>query len=341
MKQLLWRCVAMLTVSAAALTVPVSAAGAAHRPEVITSDAATLHPEGVAWDPFRKTFLVGSVRHGTVSVVRPDGAVDTLVDDGVMVSTIGVHVDPVRRRVLVAYQDPGVGTRTSEQTLLKQSGLGIFDLATGRLLHRVDLSAVPGGAQGVHGANDVAIDAAGNAYVTDIAAGEIYRVDPRGRATLLLHHPDLLGRDGVGPNGIVWHPDGYLLVVRYDLGSVLRVPVNAPDQARAVRLSRPVVGGDGIALRRDGTLVVVINHLASTATESIAVLRSTDGWASARTVAWHSPWPDSAPTTAAVTRHGTYVIDGRLPDLFAGTPTDGFTIRRLDPTTVPNCESAS
>lgn len=323
------RTLVLLLSVAAGLAVPVSAPGAAGPPELITSEAATLHPEGVAWDPFRRTFLVGSVRHGTVSVVRANGTVDTLVDDGVMVSAIGVHVDAPRRRVLVAYQDPGVGTRTSEQTLLKQSGLGIFDLGTGALLHRVDLSAVPGGA-GIHGANDVAIDSAGNAYVTDIAAGEIYRVDTAGRATLLLHNPDLLGRDGVGPNGIAWHPDGYLLVVRYDLGTVFRVPVGAPDQAQAVRLDQPVVGGDGIALRPDGTLVVVINHLASPATESVAVLRSADGWASARTVARRSPWPDSAPTTAAVTQHGTYVIDGRLPDLFAGTPSDGFTLRRLD-----------
>lgn len=60
------------------------------------------------------------------------------------------------------------------------------------------------------------------------------------------------------------------------------------------------------------------------------MLRSADGWDSARTVARHSPWPDNTPTTAAITRHGTYVLDGRLPDLFGGTPSDGFTIRRVD-----------
>lgn len=58
--------------------------------------------------------------------------VDTLADDGVMVSTIGVRVDAPRQRVLAAYQDPGVGTRSTELTKLKQSGLGIFDLSTGR-----------------------------------------------------------------------------------------------------------------------------------------------------------------------------------------------------------------
>jgi hypothetical protein len=65
----------------------------------------------------------------------------------------------------------------------------------------VDLSDVPGGADYVHGANDLAVaadgTADGTAYVTDIAAGEVYRVTTSGDASLLLQD-DRLGRDGVG-----------------------------------------------------------------------------------------------------------------------------------------------
>ncbi|MCZ7415884.1 MULTISPECIES: hypothetical protein [unclassified Streptomyces] len=39
--------------------------------------------------------------------------------------------------------------------------------------HRVDLSAVPGGASGPHGANDVPLDVWGSAYVTDSPAAEL------------------------------------------------------------------------------------------------------------------------------------------------------------------------
>ncbi|MGW3647926.1 SMP-30/gluconolactonase/LRE family protein [Streptomyces sp. NPDC000878] len=321
---------ALLATGLGALGVAAAPASASARPSVVHGVAPALHPEGVTWDSGRGAFLVGSVRHGTVSVVRRDGTVRTLVDDGVMVSTLAVHVDPARGRVLATYQDPGVGARSSAATMYRQSGLGVFDLATGAVLHRVDLSAVPGSTVGVHGANDFALDASGNAYVTDIVSGEILRVDPAaGRATLLLSRPDLLGRDGVGPNGVVWHPGGFLLVVRYDTGSLLRVPVHAPGRISEVRLDEPVVGGDGLALRPDGTLAVVVNRLASAATPGVAILRSEDGWASARTVARSAPWPDPNPTTAVATAHGTYVIEGRLADLFAGTLDDTFTIRAL------------
>ncbi|WP_158887429.1 SMP-30/gluconolactonase/LRE family protein [Amycolatopsis anabasis] len=312
-----------LGVLGAAAGVPARAAG---WPAVIRGCAPALHPEGIAWDPTRRTFLVGSVRHGTISVVRPDGSVRTLVDDGVLVSTLAVHVDAARGRVLTAYQDPGFGARTSEATKYRQSGIGVFDLATGALRHRVDLSAGRAG----HGADDLVVDAAGNAYVTDIATGEIHRADPAGRPSVLLARPDLLGKDGVGPNGIVWHPAGFLLVVRYDTGALFRVPTHAPERIRPVRLDEPIVGGDGLALRPDGGLVVVRNRMAATVTPHVSVLRSPDGWATARTVSRSGPWPDADPTTAAVTPHGTYVLEGRLGDLFSGKLSDTFTLRRLD-----------
>ncbi|WP_158887430.1 SMP-30/gluconolactonase/LRE family protein [Amycolatopsis anabasis] len=310
-------------------TVAAVPARAAAWPSVLGGRAPSLHPEGVCWDPTRHTFLVGSMRHGTVSVVRRDGSVRTLVDDGVMVSTIGVRVDAARRRVLAAYQDLGVGTKSSEATKNRQSGVGVFDLATGALRHRVDLSAVPGAAPGAHGTNDVAVDAHGNAYVTDVSAGEIYRVDPHGRASVLVSRPDLLGKDGVGPNGIVWHPAGFLLAIRYDRGELVRVPIRAPHRARVVRTDEAFVGGDGLALRPDGSLVVACNHVACATTSRVSVLRSFDGWASARAVARSGVWPDENPSTVAVTPHGTYVVEGRIADLFAGKYRDTFTLRRL------------
>src|SRR6266516_4476896 len=98
-----------------ALAAAVPGASAAHeraRPApVIEASAPTLHPEGVAWDPTRRAFLVSSVRHGTVSLVRTDGSVRTLASDPVMVSTFGVHVDAARHRFLVAYGDIGFGER--------------------------------------------------------------------------------------------------------------------------------------------------------------------------------------------------------------------------------------
>ncbi|NUT53047.1 MAG: hypothetical protein HOV94_38030, partial [Saccharothrix sp.] len=264
-------------------------AAAAPAPEVITGRSAELHPEGIAWDPLRHTFLLGSVRRGTVEVVR-DGTTETLISDPRMVSVFGVHV--VRGRVYVAYGDIGLGRRSTPDTTYRTSGLGVFDLATGRPVHLVDLAVDPGR----HSANDVAVDHAGNAYVTDPASDTLYRVDRDGRATALVRDPRL-GSDTIGLNGIAWHPGGFLLAVRYDTGALFRITPSG--RISAVALDRPLVGGDGVDLRPDGTLAVVTNSLGAPGEAAVSVLRSSDGWRTARTTHRVAPWGDDEPTTIA------------------------------------------
>src|SRR5262245_10694871 len=127
------RVIAAATVLLALATPTAAASPVRHHglPVTIEATAPSLVPEGVAWDPTRRAFLVGSIRHGTVSVVRPDGRVDTLVSDPRMVSTFGLHVDAARGRLLVSYADMGLGERSTPQTTGVQSGVGIFDLRTG------------------------------------------------------------------------------------------------------------------------------------------------------------------------------------------------------------------
>lgn len=295
---------------------------ASRLPETITGHAAALHPEGVAWDPTRRALLVSSTRHGTVSVVRPDGRVRTLVSDERMVSAFGLRVDAARNRLLVAFADIGVGERTGPETYYRQSGVGIFDLRTGAPLHLVDLAL----GDGRHGANDLALDRAGNAYVTDPASDALYRVDPAGRASVVVRDARL-GSPTIGANGVAWHPGGYLLVVRYGDGALLRVsPSGRIDE---VGLERPLVGGDGIALRPDGTLLVVTNSLGAAGENAVTVLRPDRSWSSATVVRRISPWRTTSPTTVAVTPHGSYVVSGDLDELLAGTTTDSFTLDRV------------
>jgi len=65
-------------------------------PDLITGSAPRPHPEGVTYAPGEKRFLVGSVTHGTVSAVRPDGSVRTLVDDPALIMTMGLAVHAAR-----------------------------------------------------------------------------------------------------------------------------------------------------------------------------------------------------------------------------------------------------
>jgi len=303
-------------------------------PATVHAHADTLYPEGVIWDPTRRAFLVGSSRHGTVSVVHGSGTVTPLIanPDPRMVSTIGMGLDLARNRLLVSYFDLGEGVRSTPETLLKVSGVGFFDLATGEQRALVDLAI---GSEQYHAADRMAIDLFGNAYVCDPAANKIYFVTPRGEASVLVDHTVLapgvqLGL-GAGTTGLALHPGGFLLAMNYSEGILVRVPLADPGAAAPVELPAPLYGGDGIALRPDGSLIVVTNALSTTqGTDGVTVLRPVDArWSAAEVVRQVRPWPVPAPTDVAVTPRGSYVLSGRADLLAKGTVSDDFTLQRL------------
>ncbi|TCO44470.1 SMP-30/gluconolaconase/LRE-like protein [Kribbella antiqua] len=312
--------------ASSASALPASPASAGDWPASIEGRAADRYPEGIAWDPTRQAFLVGSIATGRISVVGRDGVPHVLAQ-APGVSTFGLHVDAVRNRFLVTYADIGSGERSSDATEYRQSGVGIYNLRTGRLERRIDLNTTrlnPAG--GKHGANDLAIDARGNAYVTDPAADAIYKITPSGQASVLIRD-DRLRSDTIGANGIVWDPAGYLLAVRYDIGRLFRISLHSRPRLTEVAIGTALVGGDGLALTRDRKLVAVTNKLGAAGNEAVTVLSSSDNYHSARVVT-SVLWPVAGPTTGAVTPHGTYVLSGSLDVMLAGGQSDNFTIHR-------------
>jgi sugar lactone lactonase YvrE len=301
-------------------------------PQVLATTAPSLHPEGVAYDPTRCAFLVSSARHGTVSVVRGDGSVRTLASDPRIVSTLGIGVDVARNRLLVAHADLGVGERSTPETTMALSGVAIFELSTGRLRKLVDLAAVAG--PGLHAANDLTIAPDGTAYVTDPLSDALLRVDVHGNASVLARDPrfhDATQPTSFGLNGIVRHPHGYLLAVKSWGGELFRVTTGHHPQVHQVDLDQPIHNGDGLLLRPDGTLLAVTNPLGPQGISAVRLLRSHNKWRSAATVRL-LPWADPAPTTAAATPRGDYVLYGSLDVLFSSSLSDNFTIRRVPAT---------
>ncbi|MEV7176169.1 hypothetical protein [Kitasatospora sp. NPDC093679] len=322
---------ALAATIAAAPALPAAAAPAHHRPAAITASADTLHPEGAAWDAAHGRFLVSSLRHGTVSAVRPDGSVTTLVDDpAVLVSTVGLHVDAARNRVLVANGDPGVSLRTAPGGSGHVAGIGAYDLTTGRRLFYTDLAATAADG-GSHLANDLVVGPDGTAYVTDSFAPVVYRVAPDGTAGILVRDSRLAApQGGFGLNGIV--RQGRTLVVgKYDDGTLWRLPIDHPEQLARVAVGGPadaLTGLDGLLLRPDGTLQGITNHLGGNGATARVELRSADGWRTARATV--HPLADPAPTVLTPGPAGSvYVLDGRIDLLFAGTPVDTFTLYRI------------
>lgn len=64
--------------------------------------------------------------------------------------------------------------------------------------------------------------------------------------------------EGFNLNGIVHHPDGYLLVAKYNSGEIFRINTRKnPGTVHRVKLSAPVTGADGSVLRGRDRISVV------------------------------------------------------------------------------------
>ncbi len=261
-------------------------------PDLITFDSLNLQPEGVEYDVDGQVFVVGSATRGSIHTVDDEGNLSVLVADPGLVTTLGLRVDRERNRLLAAGSFAEAG----------RIGLGIYDLATGEAIRIVDISAAVEGPTGL--ANDVVIDSAGTAYVTDTTGGAVYAVDVDGNVETVL-------RDGALAlaNGIEVYQDEWLLVATIGGPSLLRIPIDDPSGFAAVD-SDVAVPADGMVFTADGDLAAVtIGGVAS-----VILLSSDDDWETARlTGTWDSDViTGSGPTTAALRGDDVYVVFPRL-----------------------------
>jgi sugar lactone lactonase YvrE len=197
-----------------------------------------LLAENVAYDPRDGSFFVGSTRHGKIVRRARDGRVTDFAPSGRdgMWMVIGMKVDTARSSLWVN-SSGGSNYVRHASTDAGKAALFRFDLATGRLLARYAPSEA-----GAHFFNDLVIDRRGTVYLTDMAAGAIYVLDPSADRLTVWSRPTGFS----DPNGIALSGDGRTLYVVSDEG------VNAFDAATRARtiLSRPdsidVLGVDGL-----------------------------------------------------------------------------------------------
>lgn len=278
---------------------PESAIPASTLPATIVAERGGFIPEGVEYDPASGRLLTGSLSEGTIFQIHPDGRVTPVITDTELVSSVGIEVDTLRNRLLVANADFGAFSGASQG----QAKLGAYDLATGERLAMVELGAtIPNRpADATHFANDVAVAEDGTAYVTDTMQNVIYRVGPDYQASVL-HR---FSGEGVGPNGIVHHPSGFLLVAG---GSTLyKVPVDNPAATSPVTVPEAVEGQDGLVWMPDGRLAITSNSQSR-----VVALRSNDEWATAE-IAGVGAFEGQG-TTAAVVGDDLYVSHPHFAD---------------------------
>ncbi len=287
-------------------TAEPEAVGPTEGPELILVAQPDLFPEGIEYDVANGRFLLSSIGEGSIYAVNDDGTFQVFIEDEALLSSIGLEIDAERNRLLVAntvflFVNP---------SLSLQSFLNIYDLTTGERLDMIDLMADD--PDGYHFANDMAVDADGNVYVTDSYFG-VYKVDTDGNVT-----PFASEKVGItSPNGIVYHPDGYLIVSDADMKALYKVPLDDPLSVTKVDLGQDV-SVDGMVWHPNGELIMV-----EYGSDSILSLRSDDGWETAVVVATS---PDHPASTLAVRGEQIYAIYPHFDDLYDEVAPDAFEI---------------
>ena len=110
--------------------------------------------------------------------------------------------------------------------------------------------------------NAIALDKAGNLFVTDSYLSEIWKISPSGEAKVLLQDPLLAPVFAYGANGIEFDV-GALFVANTDQGTILRIKLGDDDRPRRPEVfvqSPALVGADGIAFDVRHNLYVAVDY---------------------------------------------------------------------------------
>ena len=285
---------------------------------VRTIDKPALYPETIDYDPVHGTFVVGSFRDGAIYHVDAEGRVTPFADDHRLASTLGIAVDVAHRRLWAVSADVGAGIRRSATGPQRSADVALYDLTSGTEILHVDLANL---VRAPHLLNGVAVDAAGNAYVTDSLSAVVYRVTAEGKASVFARDDRFAG-SGIGLNGLVVHPHGFLLVVKKSDGTIFKVPLADPKHVSQVKIDGTLVGGDGVTLASASDLVVVANATPTATANAAFALTTDDDWTTAK-IYDVLPLGDDYPTTAVV-RDGTiFVVSTRLDALLHAAASGG------------------
>ncbi|KAJ1397914.1 Six-bladed beta-propeller, TolB-like [Sesbania bispinosa] len=212
-------------------------------------------------------------------------------------ASLGLAIDRPRNRILVVNADV-LGNR--------YGALTAYDLST---WNRLFLTQLNGPSDEKSFADDVAVDAEGNAYVTDAKASKIWKVGVDGKLLSIIRSPLFTPKDWyktlVGLNGIVYHPDGFLIVIHTFSGNLFKIDLAKGEEVKIIKVAGgPLSFGDGLELLSPNKLVVAGNP-------SGRLVESSDGWNTASVVATFSG-PKHRLATAATVKDGKVYLNHLL-----------------------------
>ena len=276
-------------------------------PERIVFTASRQYPEGITYATALNAVLISSLTQGKIGTVDQKGRyTDLIKGDNALISSVGIKI---RGNLLyVCNGDQGVSEKSSPQTTMKTAGLFVYDLLTGQNRRRVNLAPLLPSVN--HYANDIAFDPQGNAYVTDSFAPVIYKVpaDTTQQPSLFINSPLFAGVQGINLNGIVYHPDNYLIVGKSNEGKLFKVDIKNPNLITEI---------EGLALPNNDGMVFYNNDLyIVNSRNQVSQVRSSDGWKTAKIVKTDAVGYEQA-TTNVVINDGIYTLNARIDEVSA------------------------
>ncbi|CAH8306940.1 unnamed protein product [Eruca vesicaria subsp. sativa] len=274
-----------LVISAVPIAYLIVLERAAPSTHVFSYHSSGFFRECAKWDNVGRRFLVSFMDGGGIGEVVPRDSDNDVLDEVTLVkdidlagnASLGIVIDHDRNRVLVAVADLFGNL---------YSALASYELSTWR---RIFLAELSGHSKENSFADDVAVDAQGNAYVTDAKGSKIWKVDVNGELVSTIESP-LFTPPGwynnlVSLNGIVYHPDGFLIVIHTFSGLLYKIDLTADgDDSNKVTVIEVTGGtlrfGDGLELLSPTKIVI------AGCSPSAKLVESSDGWRTASVTGW-------------------------------------------------------
>ncbi|XP_057461166.1 uncharacterized protein LOC130751597 [Actinidia eriantha] len=297
------RCfVVLFLISAVPLAVLISLETATPSTHVYHYHSNGWARECAKWDDLNRRFLVSFFENGIGQIAVPDHhSPADILDEVPLVrdadlagnASLGIFIDRPRNRLMVAIADV-FGNR--------YSAVAAYDMTTWNRLFLTQLNAPDEKSL----ADDVAVDAEGNAYITDAWESKIWKVGVNGEFISTITCPLFTHkgwhRNLVGLNGIVFHPDGYLLVVHMITGHLFKITTGNENEVKPIKLvGGPCSLGDGIELFSPTKLVVAGNPTR--------LVESTDEWETGTVVGKFRGSKVHRLTTAATVKDGKVYLN--------------------------------
>jgi sugar lactone lactonase YvrE len=213
-----------------------------------------LIPEGIAYDSTDEAFFLSSLHKRKIVRVRPRTNRPPIVEDFTsegqdgLYSTLGMKVDAAHRVLWVCSSAESFMKGYTEADAGK-AALFKYDLTTRKLIRKYELGPTPR-----HLLNDIVLNAQGDAYLTDIASGEIFTVSHEKDELEVFIPAGTLN----SPNGIAISNDGRKLYISDMPVGVYVVDVKTKDSHRLPqRVGISPSGSDGLYFYANSLLGIV------------------------------------------------------------------------------------